>query len=113
MFAGIVDFPGVIPEESPWFALIVFGPQVLHGFLFFVANGMLAISTQESWWQPKLDDPDWFGAVLNTVGGFAFMLAGYLLGQNEEIAAAVTALVGSWAFVIGSLVRLYVVMEIY
>ena len=113
MFAGIVDFPGVIPEESPIFILVVDGPQVIHGFLFFVANGMLALSSQKYWWQPKIEDPDWFGAVLNTIGGFNFMLAGLFLAQKDEVAASVTALIGSLAFVVGSFVRLYVAMEIY
>lgn len=113
MFAGIVDFPGVIPEESPIFTLVVDGPQVIHGFLFFVANGMLALSSQKYWWQPKIEDPDWFGAVLNTIGGFNFMLAGLFLAQKDEVAASVTALIGSLAFVVGSFVRLYVAMEIY
>ncbi|KAF1953024.1 hypothetical protein CC80DRAFT_596171 [Byssothecium circinans] len=113
MVAGIVDFPGVVPEESKFFGLIVFGPQVIHGFLFLVANSMLALSEQERWWKPKVTDADWQGAFLNAVGGFGFMLAGFFLFRRDGLAAAVAAMVGSWAFVLGSLVRLYVTMDVY
>ncbi|KAF2439384.1 hypothetical protein P171DRAFT_369712 [Karstenula rhodostoma CBS 690.94] len=111
MFAGIVDFPGLISEESPLFSSIVFGPQVIHGFLFLVANAMLAISEQDKWYLPKIKDPDWLGAFLNATGGFWFMMAGFFFFQKDELAAATAAMVGSWAFLIGSLVRWNVVME--
>jgi hypothetical protein len=119
MFAGIVDFPGLIPEEgNPFFASIVFGPQIIHGVLFFVANIMLAIYEQERWYIPKLWDADWASAALNAVGGLNFMLAGLLLfgkktGEEEDVRAAIAAMVGSWAFFTGSLVRWYVVMEFW
>jgi hypothetical protein len=113
MFAGIVDFPGVVSEENPLFASIVFGPQVVHGALFFLANAMLAFSEQEKWYIPKIRDADWQGAFLNTIGGFGFMMAGLFLFGKDEVAAAVSALVGSWAFFIGSLIRWYLVMEFW
>jgi hypothetical protein len=113
MFAGIVDFPGVVSEENPLFESIVFGPQVVHGALFFLANAMLAFSEQEKWYIPKIRDADWQGAVLNTIGGFGFMMAGLFLFGGDEVAAAISALVGSWAFLIGSLIRWYLVMEFW
>jgi hypothetical protein len=93
MFAGIVDYPELIPEKSPSFAAVVFGPQVIHGALFLVANAMLAI--------------------LNTLGGFGFLMAGLFLFGNDKLSAAIAALLGSWAFLIGSVIRWYVVMEIF
>jgi hypothetical protein len=114
MFAGIVDFPGVVREENnPLFGLVVFGPQVIHGMLFFVANGMLALSEQEKWYKLKIRDADWQSAFLNAVGGFGFMMAGFFLFQKEELKAAIAAMVGSWAFLTGSLIRWWVVMEVW
>jgi hypothetical protein len=113
MFAGIVDFPGIVSEENPLFATIVFGPQVIHGALFFLANAMLAFSEQERWYLPKFRDADWQGAFLNTIGGFGFMMAGFFLFSKDEIAAAISAMIGSWAFLIGSLIRWYLVMEFW
>lgn len=113
MFAGIVDYPELIPENAPFAATIVDGPQVIHGALFLVANGMLAFSEQERWYKPKWWDADWQGAFLNTIGGFGFMMAGLFLFSENKLAAAVAALIGSWAFLIGSLIRWYVVMEIF
>ncbi|KAF2832139.1 hypothetical protein CC86DRAFT_366029 [Ophiobolus disseminans] len=114
MFAGIVDFPDIIPEEdNAFFGLVVFGPQIVHGALFFVANVLLALSGQERWYVLEVWDVDWQGAVLNAVGGFGFMMAGLFLFGGEELRAAVAAMVGSWAFLVGSLLRWYVVMEVW
>lgn len=111
MFGGITDFPGIIPESSPFFGFLVFGPQVVHGALFFIANALLALSAQEIWWKPAFRDAEWQGAFLNTVGGFGFMMAGFFLFAKEEVASGVAAMGGSWAFLIGSLVRWYAAME--
>jgi len=116
MFAGIVDFPGLVPE-SAFGDLIVFGPQVIHGLLFLIANLMLAFSEQDRWFKPKFSNADWQGAFLNSVGGAGFMMAGFFLFQGENgiggVRAAISAMIGSWAFLIGSIVRLYVVMEFW
>ncbi|KAH7127232.1 hypothetical protein B0J11DRAFT_527525 [Dendryphion nanum] len=152
MMAGITDFPGVVPSSSLFFGTLVFAPQAVHGALFFLANGLLALSLQEKWWRPKWSDADWQGAMLNTIGGLGFMFAGLLLfgtergggmgmdgsmgvdmgdvmleARNElegvfgmmdgalggEIRSAVAAMVGSVAFLFGSVLRWWVVMEIY
>jgi hypothetical protein len=112
LFAGIVDFPGIVSEENNlFFKTIVFGPQILHGTVFFAGNVLLAVAVQERWWTPKVWDADWQGAVLNAVGGFGFMIAGGLLFEGSEEEAGVAAMVGSWAFVLGSGVRLWVVVQ--
>ncbi|KAF2034691.1 hypothetical protein EK21DRAFT_56184 [Setomelanomma holmii] len=113
MFAGIVDFPGLVPEKSRFFGLVVFGPQVVHGAFFFVANIMLAVSAQNQWYRFKFYDADWLGAFLNAVGGFGFMITGLFLFGRDEFRAAIAAMIGSWAFLIGSLLRWYVVMEFW
>jgi hypothetical protein len=114
MFGGIVDFPGVIPEEdNPFFGLVVFGPQVVHGALFFVANVMLALSEQEKWYKLNIWHADWISAILNAVGGFGFMVAGLFLLEGAKTSAGVGALVGSCAFLVGSTVRMVVVMEVW
>lgn len=114
IFAGVVDFPGVIPEEdNAFFGLVVFGPQIVHGALFFVANIMLAVSEQERWYVVDVLDADWQGAVLNAMGGFAFMIAGLFLFAGSELKGAVAAMVGSWAFLVGSLMRWYVVLVVW
>lgn len=119
VFAGILDFPGVVSQEDPLFSSIVFGPQVVHGLIFFVANAMLAFSEQEQWYRPKFADPDWLSAMLNTIGGLAFMIAGISMfmrgeyGSQGEQQGSIAAMIGSLAFLIGSVVRWYVVLEVW
>ncbi|USP79579.1 hypothetical protein yc1106_06853 [Curvularia clavata] len=119
VFAGIVDFPGIVSQEDPLFSSIVFGPQVVHGLIFFVANAMLAYSEQERWYKPKFTDPDWLSAIFNTIGGLLFMIAGIFMftrgqyGSQGELQGAIAAMVGSLAFLIGSIVRWYVVLEVW
>jgi hypothetical protein len=74
---------------------------------------MLAISEQKKWYKPMPTSADWQGAFLNTVGGFGLMMAGLFLFGADKLAAAVAALLGSLAFLVGSLIRWYVVMEIF
>ena len=50
---------------------------------------------------------------MNTIGGLGFMVAGLFLFNEHKLAAAIAALIGSWAFLTGSLIRWYVVMEIF
>ncbi|KAF2713838.1 hypothetical protein K504DRAFT_479466 [Pleomassaria siparia CBS 279.74] len=111
MFAGVVDFPELVDEETSTGKLVVFAPQVVHGFLFLIANGMLAIAEQDKWYKPKIWSADWQGSFLNAIGGFGFMMAGFFLFSEGEVEAAIAAMGGSFAFLIGSLIRWYVAME--
>ena len=111
MFGGVVSFPGVVDKNSPYFKSIVFGPQILHGLLFWSANLMLALSEQEKWYIPKFQDPDWRGAFWNASGGFWFMVGGVLGVENHEIGESAAELTGGLAFLIGSVGRWFVVME--
>ncbi|KAF2117167.1 hypothetical protein BDV96DRAFT_685838 [Lophiotrema nucula] len=115
MFGGITDFPGIVSEESPIFSSIVFGPQVIHGAIFFLANVLLAVAEQDKWYKPKIMDAEWQGAFLNAIGGFGFMVAGLLLFQRKEesVESGIAAMFGSWAFLLGSLIRWFGVMEFY
>lgn len=111
MFAGVVDFPGVVPDDSPSFPLVVLGPQIVHGFLFWIANVLLTLSEQEKWYIPKVRDPCWQGAFLNASGGFWFMMSGFFALRKDELGAAAAEVTGSLAFFVGSLGRWYVVMQ--
>jgi hypothetical protein len=53
------------------------------------------------------------------MGGLGFMVSGFFLFQRGEtqeqgeLNAAIAAMAGSWAFLIGSVIRWYVVMEFW
>ncbi|KAF1998528.1 hypothetical protein P154DRAFT_564680 [Amniculicola lignicola CBS 123094] len=111
--SGFTDFPGILNPESETFELLVFIPQIVHGAMFLIANLMLAIAEQETWWKLKVYDPDWQGSFLNAVGGLGFMFAGLFGFMKAEEAAAWALLGGSAAFLVGSLVRWYVVMQFF
>lgn len=98
---------------GPIFPIAVFALQVVGGFLFFVANIMLVICCQqEKWWQSKPFDVKWQAAFQSAIGGFGFMTTGIFLFRNGGLEAAVATFVGSWAFLLGSILGWYATMEI-
>lgn len=111
MFAGVVAFPGVVPEHTRFFKSIVFGPQIVHGFFFWSANLMLALSEQERWYLPTVGSSEWRGAFWNASGGFWFMVGGVLGVRGHDLGESAAELTGSLAFLVGSVGRWYVVME--
>ena len=109
-FAG---FPGFLDPTSPVFPVVVFAPQVFGGFLFFLANAMLVIGCeQDRWWRPKPLSASWQAAFQNSIGGLGFALTGVFLLQDRALESAIATFVGSWAFLIGSLLGWYAIMDI-
>lgn len=108
-FAGA---PGILDPMGAWFPWLVFAPLVLGGSLFWFASMILMIHQQDSWLRPKPSSPDWFGAFLNMVGGFGFAMTGVFLLQSDFLAAAWASFVGSWTFLLGSILGWYISVDV-
>jgi hypothetical protein len=117
--ATITSLPGVLPStnSSPLLiALLNLLPASLGGLLFIIASLLQILNAQEKWWMPNLTKGDWQYGFWNVIGSLGFTLAGALPVLGSETATYVGTLAdfwGSWAFLIGSLVQLYIVMGYY
>jgi hypothetical protein len=112
-FSAIAGTPGVLDPTSKIFPTLIFGPQVIGGFMFFIANAGLTVwCEQDSWWRPKPLSAGWQAVFQSSLGGVGFMMAGIFLYKGEILASSVSALAGSWLFLLGSLFGWYDIMEI-
>ncbi|TLD21049.1 hypothetical protein PspLS_09257 [Pyricularia sp. CBS 133598] len=111
-FAGI---PGLLnPEENlTLFQGLVFLPQVIGGSMFVFANIVLTIFVQDRWYKPKPSSADWQGGFWNAVGSTGFAITGVLLLLGDNNGAGWTSLYGSTAFLMGSVIQLYALMEFH
>ncbi|TLS27952.1 hypothetical protein PpBr36_02007 [Pyricularia pennisetigena] len=111
-FAGL---PGLLnPEENlTLFQALVFLPQVIGGSMFTLANVALTMFVQDRWYKPKPSSADWQGGFWNAVGSSGFAITGVLLLLGDSNGAAWTSLYGSAAFLMGSVIQLYALMEFH
>jgi hypothetical protein len=117
--ATITSLPGVLPS-SPSSPLLIpllnLFPASLGGLLFIISSLLQLLNAQDKWWMPHPTKGDWQFGFWNTIGSLGFTLAGALPVLGNETASYIGTLAdfwGSWAFLIGSLVQLYIVMGYY
>ncbi|KAF1954985.1 hypothetical protein CC80DRAFT_416202 [Byssothecium circinans] len=111
--AAVTGFPGVTDAEGPYYATFVYGPTFVGGLLFWVANAMLLLGTeQDKWWRPKPTSVGWHAALQSTGGGFLFMMIGVFLLAGMTLAAAWVTMIGSSMFMIGCILGWYVSMAV-
>ena len=115
--ATITSIPGVIDSSN---TLLVnttnLLPAALGGLLFLVASILQVLSAQEKLFVPRVARLEWWVGFWNVVGSAGFTLAGALpfLGtRGASFQATLADIWGSWAFLFGSLLQLYVVMGNY
>ncbi|KAF5523523.1 hypothetical protein CGCA056_v005739 [Colletotrichum aenigma] len=112
--AAVAGFPGVLdPTNLFLLQALVFMPQVIGGSLFFLANTALLIQTQERWFKPRFWASDWQGAAWNTMASAGFIVTGVMLLTNEMFGSAVVSFIASTAFLVGSIIQWYALMEFH
>ncbi|GJC78312.1 hypothetical protein ColLi_01150 [Colletotrichum liriopes] len=112
--AAVAGIPGLLdPDDLFVTQALVFMPQVIGGSMFFIANLALMVYAQESWCKPKVGSAEWQGALWNAMGSSGFAVTGLLLLQNDMFGASVASFAGSSAFLIGSVIQWYVLMEFH
>jgi hypothetical protein len=117
--ATLTSLPGILPPSPTSTVLIPLLnllPATL-GALFFLASSILQLlSVQKNWYWPEIWKGEWHVGFWNAIGSLGFTLAGALpiLGTEEASYVGVLAdFWGSWAFLVGSMVQLFIVMEYY
>ncbi|KAF2702947.1 hypothetical protein K504DRAFT_539333 [Pleomassaria siparia CBS 279.74] len=111
--AAFTSYPGVLDTTKPTYATFVYGPNLIGGFFFLVANTLLLISCeQDVWWKPNLWSVGWHSSFQCTIGSLHLFLYAIFLFTDLDFACAVTTFVGSWTYMIGSFLGWYVTMEV-
>ncbi|KAB5539529.1 hypothetical protein GE09DRAFT_321101 [Coniochaeta sp. 2T2.1] len=110
--AGIVGVEGILGGLSTGAKNGVYWvPQVVGGTGFIISSSLFMLETQERWYIPAPKLLGWHIGFWNLVGGIGFTLCGALgLGSADasvEYASTLATFVGSWAFLLGSLIQLY------
>ncbi|UQC76326.1 uncharacterized protein CLUP02_17839 [Colletotrichum lupini] len=112
--AAVAGLPGVLnPMDLFLTQALVFMPQVIGGALFFIANMTLVIHVQTDWYKPRILAGEWQGAAWNAVASAGFIVTGVLLLDNHIFESSVVGFVASTAFLIGSIIQWYLLMEFH
>ncbi|KXH32851.1 hypothetical protein CSIM01_04344 [Colletotrichum simmondsii] len=112
--AAVAGFPGVLnPMDLFLTQALVFMPQVIGGALFFIANMALVIHVQKDWYKPRILAGEWQGAAWNAVASAGFIGTGVLLLNNRIFESSVVGFAASTAFLIGSIIQWYLLMEFH
>ncbi|KAE8454526.1 hypothetical protein EG329_000149 [Mollisiaceae sp. DMI_Dod_QoI] len=116
--ATLTSLPGVLnPTSLLALHLLNLLPATLGGALFLIASLLQILDSQNRiWYRPEMERWEWWTGVFNAVGSLGFLLAGLLpwVVEGEEwgvVWGTLAAFWGSWAFLLGSAVQWWGVME--
>jgi hypothetical protein len=117
--ATITSLPGILPAlaSSPLLIpLLNLLPATLGALLFLTSSILQLLSVQKYWYRPDIFKGEWHVGFWNAIGSLGFAFAGVLpiVGTEEASYAGTLAdFWGSWAFLVGSAVQLYIVIGYY
>ncbi|KAK3945874.1 hypothetical protein QBC46DRAFT_349164 [Diplogelasinospora grovesii] len=117
----IAGFTGLPPIYAPLSTPVANGvywlPQVVGGSGFIISSILFMVETQDKWWKPAPKMLGWHIGFWNLTGALGFTLCGALGFAIEQgsvqYAATLSTFVGSWAFLIGSLIQWYESLDKY
>ncbi|KAL2063828.1 hypothetical protein VTL71DRAFT_5633 [Oculimacula yallundae] len=114
--ATIAYIPGVanLGNLDTYYYLALL-PTFLGGLFFLVAAFINMLLSQKKWYVPAVTKLDWHVGFWNSIGSLGFALGGCLwyVGESAYFAAVLASFWGAWGWVIGSVLRWYVVMGSY
>ncbi|KAL1891307.1 hypothetical protein Sste5346_007767 [Sporothrix stenoceras] len=87
-------------------------PQVIGGWGFIISSGLFMLETQRKWYLPAPHLLGWHIGLWNMIGAIGFTLCGALgfgsaTSNAVEYASCLSTFIGSWAFLIGSIIQWY------
>ncbi|KAK8044300.1 hypothetical protein PG993_004324 [Apiospora rasikravindrae] len=92
-------------------------PQVVGGTGFIVSGCLFMLEVQPSWYRPAPKVLGWHIGLWNLVGALGFTVCGALgfasEGEAVEYASTLATFIGSWAFLIGSVIQWYESLDKY
>ncbi|KAK8131244.1 hypothetical protein PG984_007682, partial [Apiospora sp. TS-2023a] len=117
--SGLTGLPPILNALStPTTNGIFWLPQVVGGVGFIVSGCLFMIEVQFNWYTPALTVLGWHIGLWNLVGALGFTACGALgfgSGNDEsvEYASTLATFIGSWAFLIGSVIQWYESLDKY
>ncbi|KAK0728457.1 hypothetical protein B0T26DRAFT_698010 [Lasiosphaeria miniovina] len=118
--AGFTGLPPVFDAlDVPVANGVYWLPQVVGGSGFIVSSALLMLEVQDKWYKPAPKILGWHIGLWNLVGAVGFTLCGALGFAVEsgppavEYASTLATFVGSWAFLIGSVVQWFESLDKY
>lgn len=116
-FTAIPQINSALSNYTPALNGAYWLPQVVGGTGFIISSVLFMLEVQEKWWLPAPKLLGWHVGFWNLVGAIGFTVCGALGfgGDDEAIVYALTlsTFVGSWAFLIGSVVQWYESLDKY
>lgn len=110
----VFGFPGVLaPDDLVGLSTFVFTPLLIGGGIFTISNIMLLLFAQERWYKPRFGSAAWQASLWNVIASILFAITGILLLSGDTLGGSVASFIGSWAFLIGSVVQWYDMMAFY
>ncbi|KAK3327314.1 hypothetical protein B0T19DRAFT_421393 [Cercophora scortea] len=116
--AGFTGLPPILDALSTPAANGVYWlPQVVGGTGFIVSSMLFMIEVQDRWYIPAPRLLGWHIGLWNLVGAIGFTLCGALGFASEnpafEYALTLSTYIGSWAFLIGSIIQWFESLDKY
>lgn len=110
----VFGFPGVLaPDDLLGLSTFVFTPLLIGGGIFTISNIMLLLFVQERWYKPRFGIAAWQASLWNVIASILFAITGVLFLGGDTLAGSVASFIGSWAFLIGSVIQWYDMMAFY
>ncbi|KAI1425802.1 hypothetical protein F5Y12DRAFT_745730 [Xylaria sp. FL1777] len=92
-------------------------PQVVGGVGFIISSWLFMLETQKTWYTPAPEVLGWHIGFWNLIGAFGFTVCGALGFASSNKAATyasdLSTFIGSWAFLIGSVIQWYESLDKY
>ncbi|EPE08327.1 integral membrane protein [Ophiostoma piceae UAMH 11346] len=117
--SGFTGLPPIYNRLSAAAANGIFWlPQVVGGIGFIVSSVMFMLETQRKWYLPAPKMLGWHIGFWNLVGAIGFTLCGALgfgaaASDAVQYASTLSTFIGSWAFLIGSIIQWYESLDKY
>ncbi|KAK8085580.1 hypothetical protein PG997_006851 [Apiospora hydei] len=116
--SGFTGLPPIFDALSTPAANGIFWlPQVVGGTGFIVSGCLFMLEVQPSWYRPAPKVLGWHVGLWNLVGALGFTVCGALgfaIGdEGVEYASTLATFVGSWAFLVGSVIQWYESLDKY
>ncbi|KAK7943427.1 uncharacterized protein PG986_012540 [Apiospora aurea] len=116
--SGFTGLPPIFDALSAPVANGIFWlPQVVGGTGFIVSGCLFMLEVQPSWYRPAPKVLGWHIGLWNLVGALGFTACGALgfaiEDEGVEYASTLATFIGSWAFLIGSIIQWYESLDKY